>query len=257
MFHERTRWDSPLRQAQDAGLTTCYHRCETTYAKRRSGNDWKRVSHNQIMEYDTHNDCYKHVHHQTCTVRISRDRYQVSTGGWDTVSTWAKIREYCPIHTFKPTNANIMHTRLVGWGDYKGRGYEHFVPFYDGIEVDGDGVPLKMEPCKFQRIHRKEMDAFNANVRIVRDKLRTRMLVGEWDDAPRMSYPSYERVVEAFAKLAQNEEWIDHDLVRPLFMRRFADDEEGVIPCAVRFENMVKFGRQAPSLKETYTKECF
>lgn len=230
---------------------TTYERCARAYAKRRAGNDWKRMSHNQILLYDPREDCYMHKHHNTKTVFIYRDKYRVTTGGWDTVTTWKKIGEFCPIRTMRPRSKAIQHARLVYWGSAK-----KFVPYYDGIEIDAEGIPLEMAPCTFERIHRKEMDAFNEHVRTVREVLRTRMLVGEWDHAPTQSLPHTETVVRAFARLAEEgKTWIDHDLVMPLFMRRFADAD--FVPCTERFEEMVRYARQAPSLKETYTKECY
>lgn len=256
-FAARTNWDNPLRRSKEAGMTTCYLQCERDYNTRRSGSMWKRVGTNQILKYDEREDCYLHVHHETCTVKIYRDKYVVNVGGWDTPTTWAKIAEYCPIRTYRPRGDNIKHDRLVGWGKWDKTHYEHYAPFYNGIEVDGNGVPLKPLPVTIERVNKVDTAVFNANVRKVRSALRTRMLVGEWDDAPVRHLPTSGQVIDAFAKLAKIRGWIDTDLVAPLFMRSVARGEEDTRSCTERFNDMVSYARASPQLKETYEKECF
>lgn len=252
----RTKYDNPLRRSTKAGETTCYQECARLYDTRGHGRDWKRISDSQSLYYDAQDDCYLHQHHRTVTVRIYRDRYMVNTGGWDTPSTWAFVAEFCPISVYKPSSKLIKHDKVVGWAWEYGKGYTKFAPYYDRIEVDGAGVPLHPRPVTFERVNKAAIAAFNANVRKVRDKLRTRMLVGEWDSAPVNYLHTTSAYVKAFETLAAME-WIDHDFVTPLFFRLMAEDPAQPRSCTERFEHAVRYARQSPSLKETYEKECF
>ena len=127
-----------------------YLQCEALYAKRRKSNNWKKISHNQKLYYDAAHDCFQHQHHHTITVEVYRDKYVISTGGWDTPTTWKKIHEFSrcwivtrPMFSFDPG-------KYVCWKN--GQGDNCYTKFYDGIAVDLQGVPLKPKPVQVRKL---------------------------------------------------------------------------------------------------------
>jgi hypothetical protein len=194
-----------------------YRKCESQFEHRRKGNNWKRVSHNQILLYDAERDCYRHQHHSTVTVEVFPDKARVFTGGWDTVTTWAKIREYCNIRVGtapKRVNAN----KCVYWDRWT-----KFTPFYEGIEIDEDGVPLKPEPYEKYVLKRGATKEINAAIRAVRDRVTARALLGEFDlnEYVWANERNDEHLCELVFEIAKTPfSEITSKLVGPLFVQR-------------------------------------
>jgi hypothetical protein len=168
-------------------MSKSYHDCAVVYAHRRNKkiNDWKPVSHNQWLKYDSISDCYLHKHHNTVTVQIFQHKYVINTGGWDTNITWAKIHEYAKVQTSGRPSPLFVADKFVVWDNTSGRCYTEF---YDGIEVSVDGYPLDPQPVEVRRAIPGARAEFYALAKKVRAAVALRMVVGEFDnvqhDAP-------------------------------------------------------------------------
>ena len=163
-------------------MALSYYAAEKLYASRRNdGRDYKRYSHNQQIEYNAHEDCYLHRHHQTVTVRIYRGHYQLDTGGWDTVTTWKKINDVAdPPWLWKArySLSGADETRFLG---REGR----VSPYFDGIEFTGNYVinPIPYHRRVLRDGSAKEFTKLRKAVmaRLGRENFMPRVMIGEFD----------------------------------------------------------------------------
>lgn len=161
-------------------MSTSYWKAEKIFASRRSGREYKRISKNQVLLYDKRNDCYIHKHHHTNTVFIYRDKFVIDTGGWDTETTWKKIGQWSPLRAGGKRVASWEGTKYVYWGHDDNR-FTHATEFYDGIEIDNDGVPLDPKPIKVRRLRRGVAKPIRDITKHVLNLLGPRAAVGEFD----------------------------------------------------------------------------
>lgn len=127
-----------------------FTQCAAYFAKRKDKTRmWRRYSHNQWIGYDHITGVYLHKHHHTVTVEIHPDdTYKLFIGGWDTVTTWAKMREFVNLPWIKPPpKAEEKHFLLTVLGKR--------TPFYDGIHVTRGGVVIS-EPRPWSERQLKE-----------------------------------------------------------------------------------------------------
>jgi hypothetical protein len=246
------------------------------FERRRKSRDYKVLSHNQVLLYDRFEDCYLHRHHSTVTVKIFPTYYVVNTGGWDTVTTWRKIHECVNISTGKPHLASIVENKMVFWN---GWGMDRkFCPYYDGIKVDHDGIPLEPQPTHFRRMKKGATAPFNRVAHRVREQLQVRALVGEWDTAE-ASLLEPNECWALMQEIAKKRGWVSNTMAAPLFARRerqifgrtgkrwgsSVDEEEfrnsvqrlqTTVACARRYW-ISKNNGWGSEIYEQYTKECF
>jgi hypothetical protein len=201
-----------------------YHGAETFFAKRRSkSDDERRYTHNQWIGYNEREDYYWHRHHNTVTVRIYRDKYLLSTGGWDTVTTWKKMHDIAPFNTTRAYGRRYVDDRFLVWRQDDKR---LFTPWYDGIEVDYHGAPLKPQPVRVWQLKKGVMKPFNDMVKRLRGKtLHMRMEFGEFDfnaDDSNVEKPwEGTELLEKLRELdVQGGEWLKSEDVAPLFIPR-------------------------------------
>jgi hypothetical protein len=202
-------------------MAMTYHACACAFAHRRKSNGWKQYSHNQKLWYDEKKDCYLHQHHNTITVEIYRDKYKVSTGGWNTSTTWRKIHEFARIRMSGRPSPLFVADKFVTWDDTSGRCYTEF---YDGIEVSLDGYPLDPQPVQVRRAIPGARAPFYALAKQVRTAVALRMLVGEFDNvqtAPLKDEAAYE-LLQWVAACSSGllAEHIPYAVVAPLFAQR-------------------------------------
>ena len=150
-------------------------------SRRNDGRDYKRYSHNQQIEYDEQENCYLHRHHSTVTVRIYPDKYQLNTGGWDTVTTWKKINDIAD----PPWLWKARHS-LSGADETRFLGREGRVsPYYDGIEFTGNYVhnPIPYHKRVLRNGSAKEFTKLRKAVmdRLGRENFLPRVMIGEFD----------------------------------------------------------------------------
>jgi len=204
-------------------MSQSYYDCANVYAHRRNKkkNDWKPVSHNQWLRYDPISDCYLHRHHRTTTVEIYRDKYVVNTGGWDTVTTWAKIHQYACIHLCGRPTPSFVASKFVYWDGFGGRAY---TKFYDGIEVGLDGVPFEPKPVEMRRAKPGARAEFYATAKKVRAAVALRALVGEFDNVhhTELRDGAAWALMQSIAARSEGlfEEFIPYGEVAPLFAQR-------------------------------------
>lgn len=197
-----------------------YEECARLFATARYPERGKPISHNQRLFYNEREDCYMHQHHRTITVKIFRDKYEIDTGGWDTVTTWAKIHEFANVHfTGRPTPAYVASKFVVWHQD----GKRCLTEFYDGIQVDLNGVPLDPQPVEVRKAIRGACKEFYDTAKKVRAAVAVRMLVGEFDSVEDVT-PLGEREmwehVQEVAELAEKDEFIPTEILLPLFAQR-------------------------------------
>lgn len=155
-----------------------YDKAAREFAKRRKGNDYKRLTHNQVLKYDRTSDSYLHVHHRTCTVEIFRDKYRIDTGGWGTKTTWEKIRDVCPVFrcwAASHVSPSINCGKVVVWGG-------GVTPFYDGFEIDYYGTPLVQKPVPVRRRIRGACVEFDKMAGRIRRAVLPATLFGVYDE---------------------------------------------------------------------------
>lgn len=153
-----------------------YYAAEKKFATRRSGREYKRISKNQVLLYDKRNDCYIHKHHYTNTVFIYRDKFVIDTGGWNTETTWKKIGQWSPLRAGGKRVASWEGTKYVYWDNHT-----YATEYYDGIEIDNDGVPLDPKPIKVRRLRRGVTKPIRDITKQVLHALGPRAAVGEFD----------------------------------------------------------------------------
>lgn len=153
-----------------------YYRAERRFESRRSGRDYKRISKNQTITYNAADDCYVHRHHRTNTVFIYRDKFVIDTGGWDTKTTWKKIGEWSPLRASGRRLPCWEGSKYVYWNQYTCA-----TEYYDGIEIDNDGVPLDPKPIKVRRLRRGVTKPIRDITKQVLHALGPRAAVGEFD----------------------------------------------------------------------------
>lgn len=209
-------------------MALTYIEAERLFSRRRKPNAYKRWTHNQVIQYNPTLDCYEHKHHSTVTVRIFREHFQIFTGGWDTTTTWSKIRDVAPsVKIWKHHNPNVVGNKFVWWGwerKQNGRGYyAKFTEFDEGIEVDYDGVPLHPQPYEVRVLRREVMKPFNAAARKVREFVLPRALIGEFDlgEYHRRSALDDEELTDLVMEVATYDfKDVTSDIVAPLFFPR-------------------------------------
>jgi hypothetical protein len=160
-----------------------YHKCAEMFATRRSGRDYKVLSHNQILYYDEYKDCYQHKHHSTITVEVYQHKVRVTTGGWNTSTTWAKIAQFCRIdarHKTRPHWTGGDFDKVVYYEDIDGT--PRVAQYQDGMELDYEGRPLTPIPVHERRLIRGQTKEFYALVQQVKAILLPRALLGEFDE---------------------------------------------------------------------------
>lgn len=200
-------------------MAMSYHQAEAQYARRRKSNGWKKLSHNTVLMYDERDDAYLFKHHRTVTVRIYRDRYQLYTRGWNTVTTWQKMGEIAPaICCGRYSHKNWVAERFVCWG-----GWKKFTEFYEGIEVGYDGVPLDPKPVRVRRVVPGSTQRFTNMRKAVTKKLEVRAALGEFtfdEDDAEMRYITNGQMLEALEGAyiyASGGDFIPHEVALPLF----------------------------------------
>lgn len=193
-----------------------YGQCKEVFETRRKGRDYKVLSHNQILRYDAHADCYLHQHHNTVTVKVFPDRYQVTTGGWNTSTTWAKIYQMVPIRTF------AVSSPYQG-GDYgKAIRYDdnRVCQYRDGMEFDLQYQPLCPLPITKRVLRRGQRAEFYELVRKVTPFLVPRMLLGEFDESEAEPLSGGRILTGMHNLIARGNMFSPHDDLAPFFAHR-------------------------------------
>lgn len=115
---------------------------------------------NNTRLYRRGDDCYAIRLHETDIITLWADgRVTLDTGGWQTVTTKARINEYGPVRVWSDKGIwYCKHSPTYDGGDWtKGA-----LPFFDGITFDADGEcvngPTEREWARYLD-DRKAMDA--------------------------------------------------------------------------------------------------
>lgn len=88
------------------------------------------------------------LHHTNVVIVHADGTYTLNSGGWQTVTTKARMNEHSPAHVFQRKGKwYLMPSRLENFpGESYGIGYPDRdatpIPFHDGIRVDSMGNPI-------------------------------------------------------------------------------------------------------------------
>lgn len=108
-----------------------WFKAQTLMASARSPREGKPLQNNTRLYVADDGVSFDVVLHRTAVVTIHPDdTYTLRTGGWHTMTTAQRIRQYSPaqVGTFK--------------GEYSVFGHGYRVPFREGMRVDASGEPV-------------------------------------------------------------------------------------------------------------------
>lgn len=233
-----------------------YHKCAATFATRRKGRDYKVLSHNQTLEYDEHRDCYIHLHHGSPTVKLFREYVQLSTCGWDTTTTWAKMHQMARFCVTGRPSASYVGSKFLQWRDDED-GKARITEFHDDIAVDYEGVPLNPQPVRVKRMRKGATAEFGALRKAVLSRLGLRVAVGEFDTVMVKALDG-KQLLRGMQKMvaADIDKWWTTEELAPFFARRprqsfgrvryiDRDADEEAVPAIKRLESNLNAARTA------------
>lgn len=103
------------------------------------------------------------LHHTDVVVRSHNEAcepvYTLNSGGWQTLTTKDRINQYSPARVF--SDRGVWYVANGGW-DRDSR-----VPFYDGIRVNADGLPIdppRIDPSDAVKSLKRKISKFCALV---------------------------------------------------------------------------------------------
>jgi len=102
---------------------------------RRGRNGRKKLANNTYL-HETHEGVAVQLHNTDIVTVHPDDTYTLNSGGWQTVTTKARINEFSPARLGQDKGIWYLYVGAgAGWSKER-------IPFVDGIKVNADGKPL-------------------------------------------------------------------------------------------------------------------